>query len=207
MKPKSIDTEPTMPLNTPASTPSAARSPERNKKLVIVIGAESSGNRLIFKTLKDAGGYADDETKMSAWWGNPKSIECDVERITFRSLPHGGVNNGRRFVDPVLFGERALRVGYDVRFVLTTRDSNIVEKSKLRVHTLGNAKMVTEEMNKTRKVIGHLIDAHGERCFLWSYETFMFLRDDYLRALYRWLGVGAVGFPELIDGNVKYLAK
>jgi hypothetical protein len=207
MKPKSTDTGPTMPSNTPVSTLSAVRSPERNKKLVIVIGAESSGNRLIFKMLKEAGGYADDEERMSAWWGNPKSIQCDVDRITFRSLPHGGINNGRQFVDPVAFCEGALRAGYDVRFIVTTRDKNIVEKSKIRVHTLGDAILVEREMNTTREVLKRLIDAHGERCFLWSYETFMFLRDDYLRALYRWLGVGAVGFTELVDGNVKYLAR
>ncbi len=195
-----------MPSNTPASTPSIAPSVAA-KKIIVVVGAESSGNKLIFEILKKSDNYADDEKKMALWWDKPESIECDVERITFRSLPHGGIGNGRKFVDPVAFADDAVRAGYDVRFVVTTRDRSIVERSKTGFHCIGNAGLAKNEMDETRKILGWLISTHGERCFLWNYETFMFLRGHYLDSLYRWLGIEMRNLPELIDGNVKYLAK
>lgn len=201
------NTDTKMVSNTQASTPSAERSQKHDRKMVIVVGAESSGNRLIFNTLKSAWNYLDDETKMAEWWDDSKKINCDVDRITFRSLPHGGIGNGRHFVNPSAFGESAMRAGYDVRFVVTTRDKNIVQQSKTGLHCLGDAGMAANEMVEARRVLGRLIFAHGERCFLWNYETFMWLQGDYLQALYRWLGIEASEYPKLHDGNVKYILR
>lgn len=196
-----------MSSNITASNRSTAPSPIRNNKLIVVIGAESSGNRLIFETLKKASGYADDEQEMAKWWDNERIMQYDIDRITFRSLPHFGVGNDRRFVDPVSFGDNAKRAGYDVRFVVATRDQSIVKKSKTNLHCLGDGNMAAREMSETRRIIGRLLAVHGESCFVWNYETFMFLHGDYLLTLYRWLGIEAGEYPKLIDGNVKYLAK
>jgi len=44
-------------------------------------------------------------------------------------------------------------------------------------------------------------------CFLWSYETLIYLREDYLQQLYGFLGVESDFVPpDLFDGNEKYLA-
>jgi len=43
----------------------------------------------------------------------------------------------------------------------------------------------------------------GEKYLIWSYEAFMFLRDDYLKLLYSFLEVDSDFIPPLQDGNEK----
>jgi len=41
-----------------------------------------------------------------------------------------------------------------------------------------------------------------QKYLLWSYESFMFLKQDYLALLYNFLDVNSDFMPELKDGNV-----
>ena len=41
---------------------------------------------------------------------------------------------------------------------------------------------------------------------IWSYETFMLLRDEYLQGLYRFLGIESTFMPaDVTDGNAKHV--
>jgi len=41
-----------------------------------------------------------------------------------------------------------------------------------------------------------------QKYLLWSYESFMFLKQDYLTLLYDFLNVDSDFMPELKDGNI-----
>lgn len=42
---------------------------------------------------------------------------------------------------------------------------------------------------------------------IWSYETFMFLREGYLNSLYEFIGVESEFIPNLIDANIGKIVK
>ena len=49
--------------------------------------------------------------------------------------------------------------------------------------------------------------ASDVKCFVFSYEAFIFLRKDYLSLLYKFLDVESDFMPLLKDGNKKYLRR
>ena len=62
---------------------------------------------------------------------------------------------------------------------------------------------ITEKRNqKARKIMIEIMQK--EPFFIWSYESFMFLGEPYLKILYQWLGIKSNYMPEINDGNKKY---
>ena len=89
-------------------------------------------------------------------------------------------------------------------FVLCTRDIHISERSRLvRGFSLSQQNLHAESQ-RAKEIIIDLLGRELD-CFLWSYETFMYLERDYLRLLNRFLGIEADFMPTLQDGNLKFL--
>ena len=203
---------------------------EKKPKFVIVLGHESSGTRMVAKAIAkasgfdyDAGEYSFDEhgrlvdsftmKTVHQWWEDPREIVCDHDRMTRRSLPHGGFADiemqnqmvlGRRFYDPVPFITGLKEAGYEVYVVLTVRDYTIAAHSKYREHTQQHLETARNEMDRAIALMNSAIEAHAQT-FVCSYEACMTLGAPYFKHLYRFLGVESDHLPTLRDGNRKYI--
>jgi hypothetical protein len=91
-----------------------------------------------------------------------------------------------------------------IQFVITTRDVSIVDRSKRRRFNRSEH-LCRDNRNRSRQFIGSIIQKKLPH-FIFSYETLVYLREDYLRHLYGFLGVQS-GFlpPDLFDGNARYI--
>jgi glycosyltransferase involved in cell wall biosynthesis len=201
-------------------------------KFILVVGHESSGNRLAANTLARATGfdYDDGETHVDdagmvkstylhhpvqQWWDDPSRIVCDHSRISRRSIPHGGADIGPlRFIDHPLTGRHnpqpmvlvngLKQAGYDVYVVLTVRDGTIANLSKLREHTDGGMATAEEEMGEAVRLIQEVLEQH-DQCFVCSYEALMLLGEPYVQQLYRFVGIESDYMPPLKNANPKYV--
>ena len=201
-------------------------------KFILVIGHESSGNRLAANTLAKATGfdYDDGETHLDEqgmvkstylhhtvqqWWDDPGRIVCDHSRISRRSIPHGGADIGPlRFIDHPLTGRHnpqpmplingLKQAGFDVYVVLTVRDGLIAMLSKLREHTEGTMQTAQEELDESVRILQEVLMQH-DQCFVFSYESLMLLGEPYVRQLYRFVGIESDYMPPLKNANPGYV--
>ncbi len=176
------------------------------RKCVFVIGPEGSGSTLIAKLISTALNNTAD------WNGRGfnccNEVACDKETgyvkphkdvehlVCHRSLPF--------MYDPLWPPVEEWRNEYDAYFVICTRDINI---SKLSIIKRFGRKAATidEHHNKARAIITNLLQTH-QNSFVWSYESFMFLREAYFKRLLHFLGQESNYFPEFLnDANLKYL--
>lgn len=187
-------------------------SAERRRRCVFVHGPESSGSRLIAKIVAHVLGVHPYEKWNAIGWSHgdrplgevseaaqQRAVAARQDTVCHRSLPY---DNAVTYPDI----DRLLAMNRDAAcaFILTTRDAGIVELSKRR-----RFRRSAEECRANRERSRELLAAVIRRKlphFIWSYETFMYLREDYLRLLYAFLGVESDFFPpQLVDGNAKYV--
>jgi glycosyltransferase involved in cell wall biosynthesis len=204
---------------------------EERPKFILVIGHESSGNRLAANTLAKASGfdYDDGETHLDEtghvkttylqhtvqqWWDDPSRIVCDHSRISRRSLPHGGADEGplrfinhplivRHFPQPMILIDGLKKAGFDVYVVITVRDRTVAALSKHREHTEGGMDTAQAELDEAVRLMNEILEQH-EQCFLCSYEALMMLGAPYVQLLYRFVGISSDYVPSLRDANPKY---
>ncbi|WP_417250203.1 hypothetical protein [Celeribacter sp.] len=164
------------------------------KKIVFVIGQESSGSRLVAKACAASLGIVGfDDWNAIGWTHGADASVCH------RSLPFG---TPPRFPD---IGRWLSKYGdgNELFFVITTRDVTLSDLSK--VETFGkSADQVAAEREKVRATIGEVM-ASGHPYRFVSYETLMLLGEAYWSELYDALGIppAARVFPELKDANRK----
>jgi hypothetical protein len=90
------------------------------------------------------------------------------------------------------------------QFVITTRDLSIVDRSK-RARFRRSEALCRDNRERSRQSIADVVQRNLPY-FIWSYETLVYLLDDYLAQLYEFLGVpSAFVPPDLFDGNEKYV--
>lgn len=63
---------------------------------------------------------------------------------------------------------------------------------------------VKGESLNAKVIISELLGSE-QKCFIFSYESFMFLELEYLRRLYKFLGIESDFIPEIADGNKRRL--
>jgi hypothetical protein len=174
------------------------------KKCIFVVGLVGSGSTHIAKVISGALG------NKSNWNGRGfnccNDAFCDEESDFL--LPHKPVKElvcHRSFP----FGNKWPDVAgwikqYDCYFVICTRDRTISEKSRVLKHnrTIVEARKQT---GKARELIKYIINS-DQKYFMWSYETFMLLEDEYLRLLFGFLGIKKENTKlHLRDANLKYI--
>lgn len=174
------------------------------KKCIFVVGLEGSGSTFIAKVISKALG------NKSNWNGRGfnccNDAFCDKES-GFR-LPHKQVKNlvchrSFPFHDKWPDVKKWIQ-WYDCYFVICTRDKTISEKSRVLKHnkTLEEARKQT---GKAIKLIKYIINS-DQKYFLWSYEAFMLLEDEYTKMLSGFLGIKTENIKlHLRDANVKYI--
>jgi len=161
-------------------------------KCVFVIGPESSGSKLIAKIISHALNI-----DQYGEWNGMGWTEKGMHKVCHRSLP---------FLIPPQYPDIEKWIhdnqgGYDIFFVITTRDITLSEISRIK-RFKKTSTQVQEESKRANEIICDVINS-GKNYYIWSYETFMFLKKDYLILLYNFLGIDSDYMPALIDGNSK----
>lgn len=176
------------------------------RKCIFVIGPEGSGSTLIAQTISFALNGNDE------WNGRGfnccNSGNCDshndyvfpcknVEHLVcHRSLPF--------FKSPKWPSIEKWRSVYDPYFIICTRDTTISKESV--TNRFGRKpETVSDHLNEARKLITKLLRSE-EKCFIWSYETYMYLKEEYFAKLGEFLKLEGDYFPtNFKDANRKYI--
>ena len=163
---------------------------------VIVVGPESTGSRLVAKICAHVLGLASFGDWDAVGW-----IENERHRVCHRSLPYG---LPEKWPDVTRWVRSNWRHS-DIRFILVTRDLTLSHLSRRK--RFGKSLATCRQQSERARAI--MIDIMDNRYqyLLWSYETFMFLGEAYLRELYEFLGVESSYCPELRDGNGNRLSR
>ncbi len=173
----------------------AGYSEERSKKVYIITGPEASGSRFIARIIAHV---IDKDRHYGSWSGLGVCGEIgDDVLVVHRSQP---AFRPAQFTPLEVFEQ--MFDGYDRFFIITTRDLNIVKQSKERSY--GGSK---HDLNVHEKISKQILSEIllKEKCFIWNYETQLFLKEVYFQKLYEFLQVESSFFPpDLFDGNQKY---
>jgi hypothetical protein len=183
-------------MNSPISplTPPPQQKILPSRKCVIVFGPESSGSKLVAKIIAhvlDVQSFGD--------WNGAGWCVGEQHRVCHRSLPFGATP---QFPDVAAMIQDH-REGFDLRFILTTRDQTLSQASRV-ARFKKTPVQLDEESARAREIILGILKS-GWPALVWSYETLMFLRDGYLAQLYDFLGVTSDFMPTLTDGNAARL--
>lgn len=132
-------------------------------------------------------------------WNGVGWVDNGRHKVCHRSLPF---NIPPQYPDIARWiSENELN--YEIYFVITTRDITISEVS--RVNRFSKSReQVKKESIKAKGIIADLLNSE-QKCFVFSYETFMFLELEYLQQLYRFIGIESDFMPEISDGNRRRL--
>lgn len=163
---------------------------------VFVIGTESSGSKLAGKILAHALGICPYGTWNGSGWATGSQ---SPRRLCHRSQPYGAEG---AFSDIAQWNEE--NRGFDIRYVICTRDVKISQRSRRERWPKRPSSLLDEQTARARAIIREVMQTCSYT--IWSYETFMFLGGDYLRELYRYLGIESTFMPpDILDANAKHV--
>jgi hypothetical protein len=166
------------------------------KRAYIITGPESSGSVFVSQVISYVVGK-DAVYKQWSGYGMNGSLGDDLI-ILHLSQP---------FLTPPQFCNlakfREWFSGYDLYFIVTTRDIDIVKKSKR--HRFGRSKSAANiHQDHSREILEEIL--RNEKSFIWNYETQVYLGKVYYQLLYDFLQVKTDFFPtDLYNANKKYI--
>lgn len=163
-------------------------------KCVFIIGPESSGSMLIARMLAEVLGI-----ERYGKWNGVGWVDKGKHKVCHRSLPF---NIPPQYPDITKWISNNEQ-DYEIYFVITTRDITISEVSRIKRFPK-TMEQVQKESKKAKDSITELLSS-DEKCFVFSYEAFMFLKLAYLRRLYKFLGIDSEFIPDIVDGNKRRL--
>ena len=164
-------------------------------KCVFVIGPESSGSMLIARVCS----HVLDIHFFGTWNGAAWSDKGN-HKVCHRSLPYGYPPQYPNISEWVAENEN----DYEISFVLTTRDITISEVSRFERWSKP-LELSMKESEHAKGMMNEVL-AGPHPCFVWSYETFMYLQAPYLQRLYQFLGVESDFMPVVKDANKNKIA-
>jgi len=198
-----------------------SNSSRRSKTVVVVVGLESSGSKLLAQLILRLAFPAPErgpEDPTRGWPGHGGFVRCGRNRsptwcfgVMHLSLPHNDCF-------PDLAAElAALRAhGYRTRLVLALRDQSISLRSKLVTHQRDRTTARIEQEIGTQLLAALATQDEGEDApppVLFSYESLMVLRGTYITRLAHGLNLTMTPeddhhhhtFLHLQDGNPKWM--
>jgi hypothetical protein len=171
---------------------------QAKKKALIVLGYESSGSVFTARVASHVLGKC-------AWFGQwhgygfNGAIGDDLV-VLHRSIPW--MRPKQWHEDPRELLE--MFTGYDVRFVICTRDLSISHLSRIKRFG-GSIADYQADSQRATALFTKIIETCP--CFVFSYETMVALGQVYFQELYRWLGVKSDFQPEIKDANAAYVER
>lgn len=172
-----------------------------NRMAIIVTGPECSGSTYIAQILA----YCMDLDASFQGWDGRGQIGAlgDPYIVLHRSQP----NKTHGFISLAQF--ESMFPGYELKFVLCTRDRTVSAMSNLA----RRGKTAEVQSEEEQRALNIMLDIMNSRhpFYVWSYETFMFLKSAYLKVLFTSFirPVRAIEIDEstIIDGNMKFIAR
>ncbi|MFM7244426.1 MAG: hypothetical protein ACKO40_09685 [Planctomycetaceae bacterium] len=166
-------------------------------RCVFVVGMESSGSKLVARALSHALGIQAYGTWNGSGWSRSFA---SPHRLCHRSQPYG---RDSRFSDIRRWNEENRDVA--IHYVVCTRDARVAERPQLARWSSPRG-LRADQADRAREIIREVLATCDHT--IWSDETFMLQGGDYLRWLYRTLGVDSDFIPaDIADGNVKHVRR
>jgi hypothetical protein len=169
------------------------------KVAIIVTGPECSGSTYIAQILA----YCMNLDPTFQGWDGRGQIGALGDRyiVLHRSQP----NRVHGFIPLVQF--ETMFPGYELKFILCTRDRTVSAMSNL-ARRGKDAEVQASEEAQALRIMLDIMNSH-HRFHIWNYETFMFLKSAYLNVLFTSFirPMRQIGIDEsnIIDGNVKFI--
>lgn len=164
------------------------------KQCYLVVGPESSGNRLLAGVLIRAG-CVGDATTAQRW---DKTLpETETPAVVIRSYPHGDIWPDLREIAAIL-QER----GYKVTVLITVRNPVAVISSQVKRRRAKTARDSESAIRKAYKMIMEQVG--GLEFHMIPYETIIHGGDDALKGILRTLNLPPnVSGPVIVDGHAR----
>lgn len=161
------------------------------KQGYIITGAESTGSVFISKCISKSMGY-------DSWDGYNLYEPSHEIKFLHRSQPWG---ESQQYSDYKQLSK--MFIGYDCKYIICTRDITFSNLSKHKRFNRTNQEMERDH-GVCKSIISNIITS-GEKHFIWSYETMVYLGDVYFDLLYDFLEVKSCdrNYPDVINGNIK----
>lgn len=169
----------------------------RHQQLVVVTGFPSSGSVFGAQVVSYVLGKCTHFGQWSGYGWNGKHGDDLV--IVHHSMPYE--LNPKKWW-PEMLTELREFAGYEVRWLICTRDLSISRASRL-LRWGGKISEYYRDDLKAKKIFARLLQ--DETVFVLSYESAMSLGDAYYRTLYDWLQVDSKFSPPTHDANAKYV--
>jgi len=166
------------------------------RKGVFVLGPEGSGSKLVARIVAHIL-----EVDSFESWGGGGCVDRGGHKVCHRSIPYGTASRMPDVNAWVADHEE----DYELLLIIAIRDRTLSENSRLERFSKPYRR-VQQESEEARALLAEVLEGE-QRCFIWSYETFMFLGATYLKRLYTFLGVSSDFMPVLVDGNKKRLQR
>ncbi len=161
-----------------------------NKKAFIITGQESSGSVFISRVIAFALGV---DSRYGGWsgYGYCGKLGDDII-VHHRSQPS---DRPPQFFS--LNDFQTLFEGYELYFIITTRDINIIQKSKKKRFGY-DFNSSSKHRQIAKKILKDIME--HEKFLIWNYETMIFLGYPYFKQLYDFLGVNSTFItPDIVD--------
>lgn len=177
-----------------------AKPPPERKTVYIITGPESSGSTFIAQIIAYVVGLGD---SFQDWNGRGQLGEVgDNVVVLHRSQPHG---------DSLYLTIDQLEVmfpHYTLKFIICTRDKTIMCMSNIERRNKSVLQQHAEHDHAIRIMKSIMCSAHP--FFIWSYETFMLMKNAYLDVLYPYLGAlrpFELSEDSFKDANIRFIEK
>ena len=174
----------------------------RKPRLIAVIGPESSGSTHLAKLLTTALGLEWSFRSLQQFPTTEKDKRLP-NKVFHASLP---AFPDHKFIDIEAFEKNNKKFYERIDYVVCTRDITISEQSRRQRWPKRDFSLLEEHRQKAKSIIEHVLTT--KRSMIWSYETFMFLKHQYLVRLFNFLEIDLKNIPDLndiVDGNVKHI--
>lgn len=170
------------------------------EKVIFITGPESSGSKyimsIICKAVYQDNSYVHWGSKGLLWRSDGQTLIAHHSQPTLRSPIFRTVHEIKKLLPRC-----------PIYFVIPTRDHNIVAIAKRRrfnAQDQWGEGIEVEHEQISREILSEIL--LNEKAMIWSYETFIYLGDSYLKKLYEFLDIKTHYFPNTIrDENAKYI--
>ncbi len=177
-----------------------AQGDQISRKVILVLGPESSGTRLATRILIEAGCLGDDG-HVQRWDTRPIPDWADEKRpiVWRRSLPHGG-----RWPDLYQLVARAGPTGRDLLVVVTVREWWACARSQVRAGHVPGMGQALSHISLAYLRIFSLLAGSSIPYYVLPYEALVLHPGPTIAGLIEWLGLARVPEIEIRDENAKH---
>lgn len=166
------------------------------KRAFLVLGAESTGTRLVTRLLL-ASGCVGDGDHVQRWDSETPTDPLVVWR---RSIPHNKV-----WPDIGGMADSLRALGYDVSAIVTSRDWSAAVPSQVAIGHVPDAETALRQTRAAYPYIFAALLRHGIPYVLASYESLV-TRPEAIGRLCDLLGLPRAEHEDVVDGNEKWFS-